>query len=257
MTGGTTPPILATSALEVRYGAAMALQDVTLSVSAGSVLTLLGVNGAGKSSLARACSGLIPSTSGTVTLAGQDVTSWPAHRIRREGLVYLPEGRGIFPNLSVSENLRLAVKLLEGRRQRAEAIEQACTLFPVLGSRRNQRSGSLSGGEQQMLSLARALVVGPKVVIVDEPSLGLSPLLVDSVFQSLAQAKALGITMVLIEQFAHRALALSDHCVILRRGRVAWSGKAEEADEQVTAKYFGGDAAVAGDVRSPVPATGP
>lgn len=231
-------PVLATEDLEVRYGAAVALQGVSLSVSKGEVLTVLGVNGAGKSSLARTCSGLIPSVRGRITLDGKDVTGWAAHRIRRQGLVYLPEGRGVFPNLSVAENLRIAATLVPSK-DRADAIERACTLFPVLGVRRGQRSGSLSGGEQQMLSLARALIVDPKIVIVDEPSLGLSPLLVDSVFESLARAKAVGTTMVVIEQFAQRALALSDRCVILRRGRVAWSGPASQASDQVTAKYFG------------------
>lgn len=234
--------LLSTTDLEVRYGAALAIQNVFLEVPHGTVLTLLGLNGAGKSSLARACAGLVPSTRGRIELDGTDVTGWPAYRIRQAGLIYLPEGRGIFRNLTVLENLRIAVKLVGGRSERQEAIDQAYSLFPVLAKRRNQQAGSLSGGEQQMLSMARALVIEPKIVIVDEPSLGLAPRLVEAVFESLAQAKARGIAMILIEQFVHRAVVLSDHCVILRRGRVAWSGPASQAEGEVSAQYLGTDA---------------
>src|ERR1700722_16415588 len=153
MSEGTA--LLSVSDLEVRYGAALAISDVTFEVTAGSVLALLGVNGSGKSSLARACSGLVKPTKGRICLGGEDVTDWSADRIRRAGLVYLPEGRGIFPNLSVLENLRIAVLLASSR---SDALDQAFQMFPVLEKRRRQRAGTLSGGEQQMLALARALV---------------------------------------------------------------------------------------------------
>jgi branched-chain amino acid transport system ATP-binding protein len=231
-----TTPLLAVANLKVRYGAALAVADISFDLPPGNVMTLLGVNGSGKSSLARACSGLVPCAEGTIRLADQDVTSWSADRVRRAGLVYLPEGRGIFPSLTVHENLRLAVRLAGSK---SGALERAFELFPVLAQRRNQRAGSLSGGEQQMVSLARALTGEPKVVIVDEPSLGLAPKMVDLVFQSLQQAKDMGMTIMLIEQFAHRALELSDSCLILQRGRVAWGGPADQASERLSEHYLG------------------
>ena len=230
-------PVLAVSGLEIYYGAALAASGISFEVPAGSVVTLLGANGAGKSSVARACSGLVPVKSGSIRLDGTDVTKWQADQIRRAGLIYLPEGRGVFPNLSVLENLRLAVRLVPDRKQ---ALDLAFHFFPILAERRGQRAGSLSGGEQQMLSLARALAAQPKVAIIDEPSLGLAPKVIDSVFESLHRAKGLGMTMVVIEQFAHRALALSDHCVILRRGTVSWVGPATTSPDEISAHYLGG-----------------
>lgn len=229
-------PVLAVSGLEIYYGAALAASGISFEVPAGSVVTLLGANGAGKSSVARACSGLVPVKSGSIHLAGTDVTKWQADQIRRAGLIYLPEGRGVFPNLSVMENLRLAVRLTPDRKQ---ALDLAYHFFPILAERRGQRAGSLSGGEQQMLSLARALAAQPKIAIIDEPSLGLAPKIIDSVFESLNRAKQLGMTMVVIEQFAHRALALSDHCIILRRGAISWTGPATTSPDQITAHYLG------------------
>ena len=197
------------------------------------MVAVLGANGAGKSTLARAVSGLVPPAAGAIRFDGRDITGLPAHRVRQLGLTYIPEGRGIFPGLSVTENLRMAVAQ-EPRRDRADAIDRAIDQFPVLGTRRSQRAGSLSGGEQQMLALARALAVSPKLVIADELSLGLAPLITESVFESLEQARRSGITIVLSEQFVHRALSMADTCVILTRGRVSWSGPATEAGTEVT-----------------------
>jgi len=241
--------ILSTAGLKVRYGAGLALSGLDLDVTAGSVLAVLGTNGAGKSTLARACSGLVPAAVGTIRFAGQDVTGWSPDRRRREGLVYLPEGRGIFPNLTVMENLYIAVRL---NGDRAVALDKAFSLFPVLGQRKRQQAGSLSGGEQQMLSLARALVVDPKLVIVDEPSLVLAPKLVEMVFENLENAKQSGITMIIIEQFAHKALALADRCMILRCGRVTWNGEAASAESHLGEHYFG-DESDAGAVRGEAP----
>jgi len=173
-----------------------------------------------------------------VLFDGQRVSGRPAQKIRKLGLTYIPEGRGIFPGLSVIDNLRMAVGQ-EKRSERAGAIDRAITLFPVLGQRRQQRAGSLSGGEQQMLALARALAVPPRLIIADEMSLGLAPIVAESVFQSLSEAARGGITVVLIEQFVHRALALADSCVILTRGRVGWSGPAAEAGQEVLDRYLG------------------
>jgi branched-chain amino acid transport system ATP-binding protein len=242
--GTVSDPLLHVDQLDVRYGASRALFDVSLDLPSGGMVALLGPNGAGKSTLARALSGLIPVTSGHIEFSGTDITRWPAHRRHRAGLTYIPEGRGIFPGLSVLDNLRMAVRQAGSRSKREEAIERAVELFPVLGSRRMQHAGSLSGGEQQMLALARALVMEPKVVIADEMSLGLAPLVVDAVFDGIEQARRSGISILLIEQFVHRALAMADTCVILSRGSVSWRGPASEAGAEVLDRYLGAAAPV-------------
>jgi branched-chain amino acid transport system ATP-binding protein len=231
-------PILDVRDLDVFYGPSQALFGVSLTVDAGTVVAVLGANGAGKSTLARAASGLVPRSGGSVHFDGHDVTRLSPHRIRKLGLTYIPEGRGIFPGLSVLDNLRMAVAQ-ERRQDRAGAIERAIERFPVLGTRRSQRAGSLSGGEQQMLALARALAVTPKLIIADEMSLGLAPLVAESVFEGLEEARRAGITILLTEQFVHRALAMADTCVILTRGQVGWSGPAADAGQEVIERYLG------------------
>ncbi|ODU30365.1 MAG: ABC transporter ATP-binding protein [Pseudonocardia sp. SCN 73-27] len=210
-----------------------------LAARGGSALAVLGPNGAGKSTLGRAVAGLVPVCSGRVWFDGQDITGWAAHRVRRAGLAYIPEGRGIFPGLSVLDNLRMAVRQLPSKKARETAIDAAYGLFPVLEQRRDQRAGSLSGGEQQMLALGRVLVVGPKLIVADEMSLGLAPLMVNAVFDGLATAREDGVTVVLIEQFVHRALAFADDCAVISRGQVTWSGPAAEAGPQVLEQYLG------------------
>jgi branched-chain amino acid transport system ATP-binding protein len=231
--------VLKATDLRVRYGAAQALFGVSLSLEPGSVLAIVGANGAGKSTIARALTGLVPLSSGSVVFDGQDVTGWPPHRIRRAGIVHLPEGRGVFRALTVTENLRMAAALLP-RGQRKEAIERGMNVFPVLGERRKQQAGLMSGGEQQMVSLARALILSPKLVIADEMSLGLAPKMVDVVFEGLARARNAGVTIILIEQFIHRALAFADACVVLQRGAEVWSGPAGEAKDEILHRYLGG-----------------
>ncbi len=233
-----TAPILEVRDLDVCYDTSQALFGVSLAVQPGTVVAVLGANGAGKSTLARTISGLVPPTAGQVRFDGDDVTGMPAHRIRRRGLTYIPEGRGIFPRLTVIENLKMAVAQ-EQRSERAGAIDRAIMRFPVLGKRGSQRAGSLSGGEQQMLALARALAVSPKLIIADEMSLGLAPLVAESVFEGLDEARRSGITIVLSEQFIHRALSMADTCMILMRGRVGWSGPAAEAGQEVIDRYLG------------------
>jgi branched-chain amino acid transport system ATP-binding protein len=232
-------PLLAVEGLDVRYAAVQALFGVSLAVPTGSVVAVLGANGAGKSTLARAVSGLVPSSAGTIRFDGEDITKWHPHRIRRAGLVHIPEGRGIFPGLNVNENLRMAVRRVGTAEQRRAAVDRAYDLFPALADRRTQRAGSLSGGEQQMLALARALAVPPKLIIADEMSLGLAPLIVDFVFESIEQAASTGVTIVLIEQFIHRALSLASQAVILKQGAVAWSGAAADARQEVLDRYLG------------------
>jgi branched-chain amino acid transport system ATP-binding protein len=231
-------PMLVVEDLDVSYGTSQALFGVSLEVEAGSLVAVLGANGAGKSTLARTVSGLVPPSAGRVWFNGIDVTKRAAHKLSAEGLAHLPEGRGIFPGLTVLENLRMAVKQLS-RGERASAIERSIERFPVLGERYRQAAGTLSGGEQQMLALARALAVTPKLIIADEMSLGLAPLVTETVFEGLEEARKTGVTVVLIEQFVHRALALADRCVILTRGRVGWSGPAADAHQEVIDRYLG------------------
>jgi branched-chain amino acid transport system ATP-binding protein len=233
-----TEPLLEVRDLDVSYGSSQALFSVSVSVEPGTVMAVLGANGAGKSTLARAVSGLVRPSGGQVFFEGQRVTGQPAYKMRKLGLTYIPEGRGIFPGLSVIDNLRMAVAQ-ERRGERATCIDRAIERFPVLGNRRNQRAGSLSGGEQQMLALARALAVSPKLVIADEMSLGLAPLVAESVFEGLEDARRSGITIVLTEQFVHRALSMADSCIILTRGHVGWSGPASGAGQEVIDRYLG------------------
>jgi branched-chain amino acid transport system ATP-binding protein len=231
--------VLRADSLGVRYGASQALFDVSVDIPTGQILALLGPNGAGKSTFARALSGLVPLTSGSIEFDGQDISKMPAYRRQNAGLTYIPEGRGIFPGLSVIDNLRMAARRAGGRAEREAAVARAIELFPILGSRTHQRAGSLSGGEQQMLSLGRALAVKPKLLIADEMSLGLAPIVVDAVFQSMEQVRDAGISVLLIEQFVHRALGIANHCVILSRGRVGWSGPAADAVSEVLDRYLG------------------
>lgn len=233
------PPALVVEELRVRYGEATALNGVSLTVPAGKAMAVLGANGSGKSSLARALSGLVRPAGGRIALGGEDISGWPAHRVRRAGLVYLPESRGVFRGLNVMDNLRMASGSLEGRRTRREAMDRAFEIFPALAARRRQQASLLSGGEQQMLSLARALVSFPKVLVVDELSLGLAPRMVDLVFEGLARAKQEGVTLVMIEQYVHRALQFADGCVVLHHGEVVWSGAASAAQDEVLRHYVG------------------
>ena len=225
--------------LDVRYGDAVALSGVSFTVGAGKVLAVLGPNGAGKSSLARAVSGLVRPHAGRVLVDGQDVSAAPAFGIRRGGVVHLPEGRGVFRSLSVIDNLKMAVANVGGRQARRDAVEQALETFPALASRRRQPAGSLSGGEQQMLSLARALATSPKLLIADEMSLGLAPKMVDLVFEGLDRARRAGVSIVMIEQYVHRALAFADDCVVLQRGALAWKGPASQAGGELLSRYLG------------------
>jgi branched-chain amino acid transport system ATP-binding protein len=233
-----TANLLEVSGLTVRYGSALALDELDLTLKAGEVRAVLGTNGAGKSSLARAISGLVPVTKGSIRFDGNDITKLNANRTRTAGLIYLPEGRGVFPGLTVADNIRMATgKLRRGERSSAET--RAYDLFPSLARRKSQLAGQLSGGEQQMLSLTRALVTSPKLIIADEMSLGLAPQLVDLVFESLELARRDGVAIIMIEQFVHRALAFADTATVVQRGRLVWSGAASEGAEQAMSGYLG------------------
>jgi branched-chain amino acid transport system ATP-binding protein len=239
----SAPPLLRVRDLEVAYGVARALFGVSFDVPAGSVTAVLGANGAGKSSLASAIAGVVTPRGGTIEFAGQDITGWSAHRVCKLGLAYVPENRNLFPHLSVRDNLWAQMRFTVPRSERKAAQERALDLFPVLAERSRQQAGTLSGGEQQMLSLARVLAAPPKLLIADEMSLGLAPLLVDLVFQSLEQAKTEGVTVLLIEQFVERALGFADEAVILRHGLVGWTGHARDAGSELLTEYLGGESA--------------
>jgi branched-chain amino acid transport system ATP-binding protein len=239
----TDETLLRVTDLEVAYGEARALFGVSFDVRAGSVTTVLGANGAGKSSLAAAIAGVVKPRAGRVEFAGHDTTGRPAHAICKLGLAYVPENRNLFPHLSVKDNLWAQLRFSLPRAQRRDAFDRALEMFPVLAQRRRQAAGTLSGGEQQMLSLARVLAASPKLLIADEMSHGLAPKMVDLVFDSLRRARADGVTVLLIEQFVERALGFADDAVILRHGLVGWRGHARDAGEELLAEYLGGETA--------------
>jgi branched-chain amino acid transport system ATP-binding protein len=181
--------------------------------------------------------------SGSIRFEGEEISALPSHRVAARGVAHIPEGRGIFPDLSVIDNLRMRLHRVAGRSEREAATATAFDLFPILGERRRQRAGTLSGGEQQMLALAPVLAAPPSLLVADELSLGLAPLLVDGIFQTLEKARARGVTIMLIEQFVHRALAFANRVVILQRGRIGWEGPSSEAGAEVLARYLSETAA--------------
>ena len=232
--------ILEVSELCVKYADATALHEVSFSVGSRSVTALLGANGAGKSSVARAVSGLIRAQSGRIRFDGEDVTSASADRIRRLGMAYLPEGRGIFRSLTVDENLRVALQGVP-KAERPAAIERAIELFPILGERRRQPGGTLSGGEQQMLAIARALMARPRLLLLDEPSLGLAPLVVSRIFEVIRELNRDGATILLVEQNAQMALKAAHRGYVLETGTIAMADAADMllADPRVRSAYLG------------------
>ena len=231
-------PVLEMADVEVRYGDALALSKLSLSVQRGSVLAVLGANGAGKSTVARAASGLVPVRSGRIVFDGKEITRKRPDQIRRAGLLHLPEGRGVFTGLSVEDNLRMASATIP-RGDRKRAVERGYELFEVLAKRRRQTAGTLSGGEQQMLSLARMLILDPVSSSRTKCRSALAPLMVDAVFAGLVRAREAGITILLIEQFVHRALAFADDCIVIARGQAVWRGSASDAMDEVPRRYLG------------------
>jgi branched-chain amino acid transport system ATP-binding protein len=210
------------------YGDTTVLRDVTLTVPDASVVALLGPNGAGKTTTLRMASGLLRPRSGTVVLDGDDISRKNPFQRAARGICHIPEGRGIFPSLTVRENVTMYAR----RGTEKRAWERATETFPVLGSRRGQIAGTLSGGEQQMLSLARAYVVEPRVVLVDEASLGLAPLVVDDIFLFLEKIASEGTALLLVEQYVNRALALADTVYLLNQGALVYEGPAADLDEE-------------------------
>jgi branched-chain amino acid transport system ATP-binding protein len=223
------------------YGETVVLRHVSLWVPPGSVVALLGPNGAGKTTLLRVASGLLRPRSGRVRLDGEDVTGRPIHRLANAGICHVPEGRRIFPSLTVRENL--VMQAPPGREE--AAIERAGAAFPVLTDRLSQPASTLSGGQQQMLALARTYVGEPKVVFLDEVSMGLAPTVVDTIFEFLDRLRAEGTSLLLVEQYITRALAIADYVYLLQRGRVVFAGEPAEIDgERVFSEYLGMDTSV-------------
>jgi branched-chain amino acid transport system ATP-binding protein len=218
------------------YGSQTVLRDVDLVVPDNSVVALLGPNGAGKTTLLKVAAGLLRPTAGEIRLDGQDATGWSPHQLSQEGVCYVPEGRGIFRELSVRDNLRLQAPPSLDK----AGVPRATEAFPVLGQRLDQRAGTLSGGEQQMLALAHAWLSSPKLVLVDEVSLGLAPKLVDQIFDYLRQITTQGVALLLVEQYVSRALDLADYVYILKKGRIQLVAEPTQLnDEDILASYLG------------------
>jgi branched-chain amino acid transport system ATP-binding protein len=215
------------------YGPYRALFDVTFSVPAGGIVALVGSNGAGKSTVARTVTGLVTASAGRVLFAGTDVTSMQAYRIARLGMAHVVEGRGVFSSLTVEENLTLAFRQRAGRKALSENLERAYTAFPILGERKRQLGGTLSGGQQRLLSLAKVLVVPPHVLVADELSLGLAPVVIDAVYDGLAEINRNGTALVVVEQQVNRVLNIATRAVVMDRGRVAYQGDPAGAGKAV------------------------
>jgi branched-chain amino acid transport system ATP-binding protein len=228
--------------LDVYYGAVQALAGVSIEVNEGEILTLIGANGAGKSTTLRVISGMLRPRSGSIHFAGEDIAGEPSHRLVRMGLSHVPEGRGIFANLTVQENMELGAYARRDRRSVDEDRQRALSLFPRIRERLKQVAGTLSGGEQQMLAIARALLARPKLMLLDEPSLGLAPTLVQQVFRIIQEINRQGTTILLVEQNAHMALLVANRAYVLQTGRVIKSDSAAKLleDPEVKKAYLGG-----------------
>ena len=228
--------------LKVYYGVIQALKGISFEVNEGEIVTLIGANGAGKTTTMQSVMGLIPAKHGSVIYNGQEITKMPCHKIVHLGMAQVPEGRRVFQELTVYENLLMGAYSQTGKAQIKKDIEDIYEKLPRLGERRSQIAGTLSGGEQQMLAMGRAMMCHPKLLMLDEPSMGLSPLLVDQVFDIIKDFHANGTTVLLVEQNAGKSLAISDRAYVLENGRIVLSGTGEELmrSEEVKKAYLGG-----------------
>lgn len=229
--------------LSVSYGLIKAVKGISFSVEQGEIVSLIGANGAGKTTVMHALAGLLPKAGGRVTMDGRDVTATPAHTLVSYGMAQVPEGRRIFGEQTVLENLKLGYYSVKGsRREMEERLEEMYTHFPILKDRRNQIAGTLSGGEQQMLAMSRALMSAPKLLLLDEPSMGLSPLYVSGVFDMIKEVNRRGTTILLVEQNAKKALSVSDRAYVLEIGEIVREGSGDALlhDEAVMRAYLGG-----------------
>lgn len=224
--------------VDAGYGPFAALFDVTLTVGEGEAVALLGANGVGKTTVARVATGLVRPTAGSVIVGGSDLTGAPTYRFARSGVLHAPEGRSVFSTLSVQENLLLSFRQSRGRAASLIALREALELFPPLADRRHQLAGTLSGGEQRMLSIARVLVEAPRLLVADELSLGLAPIVVGEVYVALARLREAGTALLIVEQHIVQALALCDRAVVLDHGTMSWEGPAADAGQRVTTQVF-------------------
>ena len=228
--------------LEVYYGVICALKGISFEVNAGEIVSLIGANGAGKTTMMQSVVGILPKRNGTVIFDGQDITKTPCHKIVQLGMTQVPEGRRIFQELSVYDNLLMGAYTVKDQQQFKEELEKIFTKFPRLAERRNQIAGTLSGGEQQMLAMSRALMIRPKLLMLDEPSMGLAPILVDQVFDMIKELHAAGTTILLVEQNASKALEIADRAYVLETGNITLSGTGVELaqSDEVRKAYLGG-----------------
>ncbi len=233
--------LLEVQGLDVHYGAIHALRGIDLVVEKGQIVTLVGSNGAGKTTTLRALSGIIPITRGTIKLDGVAIEGRKPHEIVRLGMSHSPEGRGIFPNLTVKDNLELGAYIRKDRAEILKDLERQLVRFPILKERAQQMAGTLSGGEQQMLAVARALMSRPRLLLLDEPSLGLAPQIVQTIFKIIQEINAEGVTILLIEQNAHMALSIAQHGYVLETGQIKMSDSAATlaASDEVRKAYLG------------------
>ena len=225
----------------VNYGVIKALKGISFEVNEGEVIALIGANGAGKTTTLHTITGLLSAKSGSIVLDGKDITRTPAHKIVKMGIAHVPEGRRIFQNLTVLDNIRLGAFTRKDKDAIAEDVQKVYKLFPRLEERKTQIAGTLSGGEQQMLAMGRALMSKPRIVVMDEPSMGLSPILVSEIFDIIESIRKQGTTVLLVEQNAKKALAISDRAYVLETGKIVLSGKASDLinDESVKKAYLG------------------
>lgn len=234
--------ILEIKDLEVSYGSIKAVKGISFGVEQGEIVTLIGANGAGKTTTLKTISGLLEPQSGTVSFKGRDITGMPAHRIVTLGMNHVPEGRGIFTNLTVRENLMLATYTRKDRKSLPDDYDRVYAIFPRLRERRRQSAGTLSGGEQQMLAVGRALMTHGELILLDEPSMGLAPVLVDEIFRIIKSINDEGTTILLVEQNANRALEIAHRAYVFETGQIVYSGPSEQLrnDEKVKEAYLGG-----------------
>jgi branched-chain amino acid transport system ATP-binding protein len=239
-------PVLELRDVDAAYGPFRSLFGISFSLDRGRVLALLGSNGSGKTTVARVCSGLMKPTAGRVFFDGEDVTGDRAYRYARRGVVHAPEGRSVFASLTVAENLELTFRRSRGRTGVRDALDEAFAVFPRLSERRRQVAGTLSGGEQRMLSLVRVMVEQPRLLIADELSLGLAPIIVDEVYHALERIRDAGTTLLIIEQHVHHALALADDAIVLVKGEIAYNGPVSELGDLQSRVLGGGGRDAAG-----------
>jgi branched-chain amino acid transport system ATP-binding protein len=239
--GARQPPLLRVQGVETFYGNIQALRGISFEVPEGSIVTLLGANGAGKSTTLKSISGLTPPTRGAITFMDQSVAGRPSEQVVRLGIAHVPEGRELFPELTVLENLKMGAFTRRDKREVQQSLERVYGHFSILAERRSQLAGTLSGGEQQMLAIGRALMARPRLILLDEPSLGLAPKLVEEIFRIIHDIRASGATVLLVEQNANKALSIADYGYVLETGSIALEGESQQLlrNDHVRRLYLG------------------